>query len=370
VEKIKNILIVASSARLLAQWAKSEGFLPLAIDCFADVDTQETALDSVKVHELTVKHVKEAASAFKKQYIISYVIYGSGLESHQETLKWLEQNFTVIGNSFAVFASIQNKASFFKLLKQQGIDCPEISFQQPCDSQNWLIKPLNGEGGIGVKKYAGESNSCYWQKYCFGTARSVLFIAKDSKYEIIGFHKQFATQINDHPFIFSGVMTQPEINKGIVKTLTAILDILVNKYSLKGVGSLDFIEKNNQCFVLEINARPSASLNLYDSGLFSKHIDSCTHENGAFASSGRCETKSSLPNAPNLYRAFKILFAETDIIIDRQMSWPSWVSDIPQDSSIINTGSPICSIIAGGKNERQVEDLLLFRQQQLTKLLT
>ena len=37
--------------------------------------------------------------------------------------------------------------------------------------------------------------------------------------------------------------------------------------------------------------------------------------------------------------------------------------------SIIHTGEPICSIIAGGKNEQQVEDLLLSRQQQLMNLL-
>ncbi|NOQ76952.1 MAG: ATP-dependent carboxylate-amine ligase, partial [Methylococcaceae bacterium] len=62
-------------------------------------------------------------------------------------------------------------------------------------------------------------------------------------------------------------------------------------------------------------------------------------------------------------------FAKVEMIITQQIDWPAWVLDRPQKGSIIHTGMPICSIIAGGKNERQVEGLLRMRQQQLIKLL-
>lgn len=363
-------LIVANSARLLAQSSKRVGFPPLVIDCFVDVDTQKIALETIKVADLSIAHVKEAVSLLSKQYCIAHIIYGSGLEKYQDTLKYLEQNFTIIGNSADVFATIQNKAYFFKKLKQHHITYPETSFQPPDNEDSWLIKPLSGEGGIGIKRYTGESNACYWQKYCAGTARSVLFIAKDFEYKIIGFHKQYVTQVDGYQFVFAGVINQPEINKDISQAITEILEKLVIEFSLKGINSLDFIENNNRCYVLEVNPRPSASLNLYDAGLLSEHIDSCINGYGALAPPEPYEAKASSPNNPSLYRAYKILFAKTDITISSQTVWPSWVSDIPCEGSIINTGDPICSIIAGGKNERQVEDSLLLRQQQLTKLLT
>jgi methenyltetrahydromethanopterin cyclohydrolase len=362
---IKSILIVASSARLLAQLIRKEGVSPLAIDSFTDVDTQKSTLEAIKVGDLSIVHVKEAISILSQRHCITHVIYGSGLERHQDTLKYLEQNFIVVGNSVDVFSAVQNKVCFFKKLKQHHISYPETSFHPPGNEKNWLVKPLFGEGGIGIKKYGGESIDCYWQKYCAGTPRSVLFIAKRAEYKIIGFHKQFTAQINDHQFVFAGVINQPEINSIIIQALKKILDNLVVEFALKGINSLDFIEKNSQCYVLEINPRPSASLNLYNSSLLSEHINSSTKGGGALA-----PPDSRKEKALSFYRAYKILFAEKDITISNQIVWPLWVLDIPCEGSIINTGDPICSIIAGGKNEQQVEGLLLSRQQQLTKLLT
>ncbi len=369
-DNIKIVLIIANSARLLAQSAKKIGFLPLVVDCFSDVDTQEIALDFVKVANLSVKNVKKAISLLSEHHSVTHIIYGSGLENQQDSLNYLEKNFTVLGNSLTIFSAIQNKIYFFKKLKQLNIAFPETCFQAPENKNNWLTKPLAGEGGFGIKMNAAESKDCYWQKYCVGMPKSVLFIATGSEYKIIGFHKQFVTQLNKYPFVFAGVINQPELNDAVVLSLKQTLKKLVNKFSLKGINSLDFIENNNQCYVLEVNPRPSASLNLYDLGLLSEHIDSCLGGEAALALPEPCEVKALSPNNPSLYRAYKILFAKTDITISSQIIWPLWVSDIPQKGSIINTAMPICSIIADGKNEQQVDDLLCLRQQQLIKLLT
>jgi len=359
---LKNIVIVANSARMLAQSASKSGIRALVIDCFADFETQEMALESIKVDNLAVANVSVAISLLNKQYSIAYVVYGSGLECYQDTLKYLEQKFIVLGNSFDVFSLVQNKYSFFLRLNKLDIPYPEISFQAPKQKTDWLIKPLQGEGGIGIKRYAGDSNAngaFFWQQFCQGTPSSVLFIANETEYQIIGFHKQYVTQINEDEFVFSGLINQPKMNEVIVHQLNEMLQKLVPEFSLKGFNSVDFIVNDNKCYVLEINARPSASLNLYDFDFFSAQINSCLGK-GLLNSVGFLKA----------YQAYQIIFAETDIIINKHLIWPSWVSDIPWEDSIINTGMPICSIIAGGKNEQQVEDLLLVRQKQLKNFLT
>lgn len=359
--KIKNILIVANSARMLVQYAKKEGFSTLAIDCFVDRDTQCMTLGCVKVNSLSLLDVQAAVSSLTEQYAISYVVYGSGLEYHLTTLKYLEQNFIVLGNASDVFLSVQDKTQFFLELRTLHIVYPKTEFEQPEKTAGWLQKPLKGEGGVGITRAETKqsSDSCYWQKFCTGKPLSALFIANGSEHKIIGFQKQEVTQLGYDEFVFSAVISQPEINNSIVRYLDEIICKLVSAFSLKGINSLDFIENNQQCYVLEINPRFSASLNLYNSGFFLAHIDSCL-EGG------------ELPHLKpqNSYKAYKIIFSEVDFIIGEQIDWPEWVVDIPVEGSIINTAMPICSIIAGGKNEQQVDDLLQERQRQLIKLLT
>ena len=54
------ILIIASSARMLAQTARASGFKPLVIDLFADLDTQSYAEDFNKITTLAKQYLKPA----------------------------------------------------------------------------------------------------------------------------------------------------------------------------------------------------------------------------------------------------------------------------------------------------------------------
>ena len=364
---IQNILIVANSARMLTQLAANIGFRPLVIDCFFDLDTQKSALDCVKIDSLAVEHVKTALAILKTQYAITHVIYGSGLEQYTNTLEFLSQNLCVVGNTLDVFSSIQNKQFFFSKLKQLQIPHPDVIFQVPVDNDGWLIKPLHGEGGLGIKKFKGLPkcvDSYYWQKQCAGIPMSVLFVANGTGYKSYGFNKQLIIQIDDNEFVFSGVISQPEINNCIVQTVSRWLTSLVPEFSLKGFNSLDFILKGEQCYALEVNARPSASMQLYNEDVLTVHINSFMDGNTIpLLERGGCNEDV------NIYRAYKIIFADIDIYINQNIKWPVWVVDIPESNSFIHTGQPICSIIANGKNEQQVFKNLQLRQQQLSKLL-
>ncbi len=356
----KNILIVANSGRMLAQLSRNAGLVPLVIDCFSDCDTQYLALDCVKVNTLELKYVRKALSVLSHHNRIRYVVYGSGLELYNSTIKFLFQNLVVLGNTQDVFSLIQNKTYFFSRLKYLGILFPDITFQAPEINDNWLVKPKQGEGGLGIKKYERLSKittSCYWQKFITGKAMSVLFVANGNEYKIIGFNKQYFTRIEDNQFVFSGVISQPEINKDIIQTINLWLAALIPDFALKGVNTLDFIVKNNCCYVLEVNARPSASMQLYQQDLLTRHINSFID----------AQLQSVI--VIKTYKAYKVVFAEAEVFINDHIQWPQWVVDIPKSGSIIHTGMPICSIIADGKNEPQINNLLLNRQQYLKKLL-
>ena len=345
---------------MLAQYVKNIGYTPLVIDCFCDQDTQVLALDCKLVKTLALEFVKVAFFELNQQYTINHFVYGSGFERYTNSLKFLQQELCVLGNSWEVFSLIQDKSYFFSKLKQLKIPFPEISFQRPDEKDGWLIKPMQGEGGIGIKIYQvleKPSVSSYWQKYQDGIPMSVLFVANGSEYEVIGFNQQLFSKIADNEFVFTGVINQPEVTEVISEIVIRWLDLLVSEYRLKGINSLDFIVNDDNCFMLEVNARPSASLQLYDRHLFTEHIASCI------------DGRLSEMNISKTYHVYQVFFADIDIVISEAIKWPLWVVDIPQRGSLINTGMPICSIIACGKNDRQVEESLLLRQQIIKKLI-
>lgn len=360
VAEIKNLLIIANSGRLLAQAAENIGYSPLVIDCFLDKDTQNISLEGIKVSSLAIENIARAYALFNAKYTLTHAIYGSGFEAYPDSLEFLSQRLIMLGNTVDVFSAIQNKTYFFSRLNYLKIPHPKVSFQVPKIKGNWLLKPQQGEGGLGIKKFNHLDNSPhsgYWQEYINGKSLSVMFLADGRHFKICGFQQQLAISVAENEFIFAGVISQPKINKAIRWQLTQWLISLVSDFSLQGINTLDFIVADKGIYVLEINARPSASMQLYEKNLLSKHINVFTQ--------GVLDSVKELAS----YQAYQIIFASTDTFINAGIKWADWVFDRPQTDSIIHTGMPICSIIAGGKNEQQMNDLLLDRHNVIKQLL-
>ena len=357
IEKI--ILIIATSGRLLAQMVKDVGYSPIVIDCYADQDTQILAIECIKVNSLALKFIKPAFSTLQAKYSLKDCLYGSGFDSNLDSLTFIQKNISVIGNSVEVFSIVQNKALFFKILKKNAIPHPVTLFSPPNDPV-FLSKPIQGEGGIGIKQYQPleKTKDCYWQKKIKGIPLSVLFVANGKQCKILGFHRLLVRGRHTNDYVFSGLIRGLNFSDELKNKISHWVNILVPEFSLKGLNSMDFIWQDEQCFVLEINPRPSASMQLYPSSIIEAHIDSCL--------SG--ELKPA-PFIDSDYYAYQIIFAISDCVIKTEMNWPEWVIDIPQAGSIIHTGMPICSIIASKKSEQQLKDLLLLRRRLIYQIL-
>ncbi len=357
----KNILIVANSGRMLAQFAQKAGYSPVVIDCFSDVDTQAVALECIRVDGLALAFLQSPVLLLLKKYQLSRFIYGSGLECHLDSLEFLRKYLGVSGNELDVFSAIQNKVDFFNSLERLSIPYPKTTLKCFNLKSGGLFKPMQGEGGVGIKKNSqlkGIPEFSYWQQYVEGTAMSALFIANGIQSKIYGFHKQWVTTVGNNEFIFSGLISQPEIDDELKTQVSLWITKLVQNFSLKGINSLDFIVSENDRFVLELNARPSASMQLYQNDLFSEHIKSVLSE-----------TIDPSDGYEVGYHGYKIIFAETDIVIRNNIQWPVGVVDIPVAGSIIHTEMPICSIIARENSEQLVLDQIQSKQQLIKKLL-
>jgi methenyltetrahydromethanopterin cyclohydrolase len=354
---MKTVLIVASSGRMLAQAVKNVGLMPLVIDLFADLDTQAYAQDFRQVKSLAQSDLAAAINYFVEAYAVTQVIYGSGFENYPESLYYLASRLTVLGNHPDVFAKQLDKPVFFTALASLHVPYPEVAFSPPAQGM-WLIKPRQGQGGIGIEYYRTGDNakaSVYWQRFQQGQPHSVLFLADGQHMQVIGFNRQWCVGLSaTQAFVFSGVINSCELSDTHKTEIIGWLKQLVPVFGLKGLNSLDFIYFEGHSYVLEINPRPSASMQLYVPDLLAQHVQACL---GTLVADGRL----TLP--PEV--GYQIVYADAKILIPDQFAWPTWCMDLPGSGNICHTGQPICSIIAHQKQSASVAEQLLIQQQFL-----
>lgn len=358
-----KLLVIAQSARMLAQMAVDAGFMPVVIDCFADSDTRQLALHTLKVSSLRLVDVQPALEAMRKAHGLTHLVYGSGFEHCTETLAFLEQDWIVLGNTVEIFRRFQDKPAFFGRLAALTIPFPDTVFTPPADGGSWLTKPVRGEGGADITRYSPDVSAvphdCYWQRYLEGESFSVLFVACRGQAKVLGFNRQWSTANADdeRPFLFAGVGSHAEVSVGHQSLLSEWLTKLAEEYSLRGLGSLDFIVKDDSCYVLEINARIPASAQLYGEAVFTLHLQAC------LGSLDGASVEQALP------AAYRIIYAKNPVRIPESVDWPKWAADRPDGGAFIGKGQPICSIIAAGKSPRQVSKHLRRRQLIIENIL-
>lgn len=358
---METVLIVAGSGRMLAQAAKNAGLKPLVIDLFADLDTQDYAEDYRQVQSLAEQDLAPAVDYFVERYAVNHVIYGSGFECYPESLYYLNSRLIILGNHPDVFARQLDKPAFFSTLDRLNIPYPEVVFSMPDCSGDWLCKPMQGQGGVAIKRHHthGDTNErVYWQKFQTGIPCSALFLADGLQVQIIGFNSQWPVCLSEtQEFVFSGVINSCDLSDQNKTVVTGWLKQMVRVFGLKGLNSLDFIHADDCSYVLEINPRPSASMQLYDQDLLIRHIQAYLGRNnvaycGAYHAAG-----------------YQVVYAGQDLIIPDQLVWPPWCMDLPKPGDMCRAGQPLCSIIAHQKNSRSVVEQLRTKQQLIISKL-
>lgn len=366
-----TLLVIANSGRMLAQAAYKAGYKAIVVDCFADTDTQAFAYQFYQVKSLAIEDIRTLVKSLKHQ--CNYCVYGSGFEAYQDSLFFLSRHFQLLGNTPQIFAALHNKYDFFQRLQKLRILFPEVFFSKKTlrnsykSSPYLLKKAFCSQGGLDIEpvkrfKLERQNKSAYYQAYLKGQAMSALFIANGKHANVLGFNTQWISSLNiQQPFAFCGIINHANLGCWQRQILKNWINQLTASYELYGLCSLDFVFYKHQCYVLEINPRPPASMQLYDSMLLNLHIQACTHKLKNFQNTQK-------PN--NLHTAYQIVYAPRKIVISEGMNWPSNSCDLPKARTIIHKGQPICSMIATGKSPTQIRLDLHSSQQHLLLKLT
>lgn len=358
----KILLVISQSARMITKLAKQCGYQVVAIDCFADNDTQSMALETIKIENLSQSNLETALSNVKQRYVISLVLYGSGFENYLDSLNYLEQQFSLIGNPSELVRKLQNKPEFFKTLDRLDIVHPAVCFTTPVEFKNqWLSKPMNSAGGQGIQFHPtapiNVNQPHYWQRYIKGKSYSLLFLANQHDAIVIGYNQQFTHSLEPHLFIFSGIHNRASLPESLTRQMSEVLQRILTIYPLQGLGSLDFIVHDQTAYLLEINPRIPASAQLYDAKILQHHLLACQKQ----------QLPKRLPTPQ--FAGYQVIYAPDTITIDASINWPAWVYDQPTSGAIIGKNQALCSIIAAVEQSDQLQPLLSERQLFVENLL-
>jgi predicted ATP-grasp superfamily ATP-dependent carboligase len=228
-----------------------------------------------------------------------------------------------------------------------------MQLQAPVDVAGWLEKDANGTGGMHIRHAAqwhatdASRGGRYFQRQQPGRSMSALFIADTRKATIIGFNEQLIVSHGGQPFVYGGAIGPVDVPDPVRQQITVAVNAIVSRTRLKGLNSLDFIVDGERCFVLEVNARPSATMSLYERGsnrsLLSLHVRACAGASLDVDMSSAAAQTASLCGE-------QIVFADRDRTVSPEFVQRAlnlgWCHDIPVTGSFIAAGAPLCSVSA------------------------
>lgn len=394
-------LLVGVSTRSIAESAVSSGFAVMAIDYFGDSDQRrlcpalglKTDLGlkpSVKRLLQIAREVSSREIQLEKyntsEHHLEGVIYTSGPENHPDELQLWEQQGLLVGNNPSTLRQVRDPWQLRRALRQIGVLTPPFyaveDWNPDWAAGRWIIKPIASGGGHGIrplernKKGAlaqlaalGDKSSFIIQQLVHGIPASATFIADGRRSFLLGTSRQLAgpAERAASPFTYAGNIVPLSLpaNLGLLtleSQLATIADHLTSTFGLRGLNTLDFIVNGDGIWVLEVNPRWSASVELIEKWrqelLFPCHLAACGKNTG-----DRPEARLNLPAESRVIdngssRCFwgkAIVYARLPLQVEPKKEiehlYQQGLRDIPVPGTIIGRGQPICTILARAESD-------------------
>ena len=374
-------LIVGASIRALMESAVESGYPVIGIDFFGDLDTRRCGKTVGIVNDLglapTVKDLMQVARGLTGQGLV----YVSGPENHPDELTFWEEQGLLCGNGVSALKQVRDPWQLRQVLSEIGIAMPDFySVEQwsPDEKRGkWLLKPLNRGGGHGIAELPqekvtaralisslGDPSRYIVQEYIPGIPASVTFLADGRQAVVLGTSRQLTGIQGSQPFIYAGNIVPFDISflqglRTFEEDLIRICKHLAWAFSLRGVNTLDFMVNSSGIWVLELNPRWSASVELIEKWmgerLFSHHIAACKAKGqNRFPSSGdnrKPVHKRSLQG----FWGKSIVYAQSSFQVtadlDLQSLYEQGVRDIPPAGTRLESGQPICIVLSGATSD-------------------
>jgi predicted ATP-grasp superfamily ATP-dependent carboligase len=284
----RTLVVAGLGVRALAESARQGGWEVIALDLFGDADTRGASTDWLPIGDpgamrIDPARLHEALRRAARHPRVDGWVPGGGFEGAPGLLAAGGAALPCLALDPAAMARLRDPACFFDALDRQGLSHPPVSLDAPADPAGWLAKRGGGCGGMHVRdaaqvlaEAAARPADTYFQRRQPGAPMSALFVADGRRFHRIALNRLVVHAVGRRPFVYAGAIG-PVADDALERAVDQALSTLVPEFELRGLASLDFIAHGSRASWLEINPRPSATMQLHAGawprGLMRVHVD-------------------------------------------------------------------------------------------------
>jgi predicted ATP-grasp superfamily ATP-dependent carboligase len=355
-------MIAAISGRALAAAARRAGYRPLVADLFRDNDTVALSERAIMLpgdlaHGIDHKQLSDALLDLSAGEPVEALVLGSGFEREPAIVDNLARHFPLGGNNAAAIRHAKDPQKLADDCAALGIPHPEFCWETPSDPENWLVKAAGGAGGGHVARANGAAvkPGRYFQRFVRGQSISALFVANGRTADIVGFSRQWTSPAPGAPYRYGGAVRLRRFDRNDAATIGRWLSGLTLRAGLTGLCSADFIRSDGGYHLVEINPRPGATLDIFDSAeapIFRAHIDACRGKPFRVPRFDDC-------------MASLVTYASRPVERFPKIAWPDWTADRQPHGSTLAAGDPVCTVFARGASAGATRRTVRAQARQL-----
>jgi predicted ATP-grasp superfamily ATP-dependent carboligase len=365
---------------MMAESAQRGGYAATALDLFGDTDTRRVVdawccVGDPSALRLDRDRVLHALAACARSANFIGWVAGAGFEGVPELLARGAASARLIGNGPDTHEAIRTPRDFFRRLAALGIPHPAIAWEAPTNREGWLCKDSGGSGGWHIRaanaadrRHPTPVHRIYYQRVHPGVPMSALFIADGTRAHVIGVNELVIRSHGSRPYVYHGAIGPVPVSPRVLRDIRQAVEAIAREWHLVGLNGVDFLLNDETIVVLEVNARPTATLALYDHvfprGAVRAHVDACLTQSLQTAAAAQSHG----------VRGHAIVFAQesvpafTTAACERMLAL-GWVHDVPFAGSATTPGAPLCSVSANGRSVSDVRAALSAREREVIALV-
>jgi len=394
----------------MAESACRSGWTVYAADLFCDLDLQAVAQLAMAV-AFTADGARAgypwsllaASAAFPPDAVWCYT---GAIENHPELIDAISRVRPLAGNRGDALRRLRDPVAVAASAGAAGLSFPATHFSPdgvPLDG-TWIVKPLAGAGGRGIRRWTPAVAStggiehvamprppAIWQRFMPGMPVSAAYCFSRRSSQLLGVSRQLLGEPWCHadPFAWCGAVTLraaedlPQFDH-LRADLVRLGNVLAERMGPIGLVGVDLVvTADGHVEVIEINPRPTASMELYErsgsGSIAGMHLAACgygTGSEGPFAHAPR-QSASTWAKAV-LFTAeqatvsrplIDALYRESDSWTQADGGWPA-LADIPRPGQTIPAGAPVVTIFAASRSADDATALLRERVGRIDALLS
>lgn len=405
------LVILGASARAMAASAARAGWDVYAADLFCDVDLRAVSRTAVAVADTVPPdapsypwNLAAAAARFPPD---APWCYTGALENHPDLLDAIARVRPLAGNTGDVVRRLRDPVEVAAAAAASGLGFPETRSSSGCIPLDgtWLVKPLAGAGGRGIRRWTEavavddgiggvatpRPAARIWQRFVTGTSVSASYCFSQRGSRLLGASRQMIGEPWCHagPFAWCGAVMlddagDPPHGDRLQARLARFGDVLAERFRPVGLVGVDLVvDDEGRLTVIEVNPRPTASMELFErsgaGSIAGSHLSACGH---AAPSDAPIERP---PARPSSTWAKAVLFAAGPTSVSRPLldaltresdpwtqadgGWPA-LADIPRPGQTIPAGAPVVTIFAVAQTAAEAVSVVRDRVARIDALLS